>query len=384
MTALPEHQSTSSPATGGPDGDDTDWAESSVFGGTRGMPWWGAVVLATLLTALGTLLDVLIWNRPGILFTACYVVGCLLAVALVRRRSLFGPMVQPPLVLAIIMPIIVLTVGSGIARDAGTTELVLAVASPLIKGFPAMAMTTGVVLGVGLLRMFVLESGKPAGRAGRGSKGNSEATAKKAARSSADRSSREQSAGGRGKQAADEGAKRPSEAAGKQRSQGKGRGSRTPAAGSEAEQRAAGRPQRRGDTGGSAAEGRSKPSGAGKQRPRPGVGAGGTSDNRKARPHGQERGEQSAGGRTPGEQNGRPRGRSRGEQPPNGGQARGNQPPGRARGSEARPERGDRSTPPERSSGPRSAPPGRAKPPERSSGGEQPPRRPRRPRREGE
>ncbi|RCW40048.1 hypothetical protein DFQ14_113131 [Halopolyspora algeriensis] len=364
MTALPEHQSASSPRGDNPRGDSTDgdttgWAEHSAFGAIRGVPWWGAVLLATLLTALGTLLDVLIRTKPGILFTTCYVVGCLLAIALVRRKSLFGPMVQPPLILAIIMPAVVLAAGSGIPQDAGTTATALAVISPLIKGFPAMAITTGAVLGIGLLRMFVLERGKP----GSGPRGDAPtSTANKASKSSAGRAPGGKPDTGRKTRAGDSGSKkRPSEASSRQRPPGRGTGPRPPEAGSESDQRAPGRPQRRGDTGRNPAPGRGRPQGeTGKQRPRPGADEGGAPNGRGARPRGQARGEQ-----PPGRQNERSRG----------------QPPAGPSGSEARPERGERPHPPGRGSGPRPAP-GRGKPPEQPPGGT-PPRRSRPPRRDG-
>lgn len=361
VTATPERQSAPSSAGDRTDGDTLGWAERSAFGTIRGMPWWGAVVLATLLTALGTLLDVLVWNEPGILFTASYVVGCLLAIALVRRRSLFGPMVQPPLVLAIAMPVVVLTLGAGVPDSGGTTATVLAVATPLIKGFPVMAITTCVVLGVGLLRMFRLERASP-----RGSAENSEATTKRASPrppAAADRPS-----GGRPRpgKPSDGGKKRPPEAAPRQRPPGKGTGPRPPAKDSEPEQRAAGRPQRRGDTGRNPAPGRPR------RDAKAGNAAGG-----KGAPRERTTNERPPEEQSPGKQGGRPRGQARGEQPPPGRQPRGGQPPGRT-GGEGRPGRGE---PPGRGSGPRQAPPGRATPPDRQPGGE-PPRRPRRPRRD--
>ncbi|MGP4019661.1 DUF6542 domain-containing protein [Saccharopolyspora sp. 5N708] len=121
------------------------------------MPLWGAVLLAVVPTAVGTVVDILIWTQPGILFKSCFFVGCVLAVLLVKRRNVFGPMVQPPLVLTIIMPLLVLITGSGIAAGAGFTGKALAVARPLISSFPIMAGATIVALGIGLIRMFVTQ-----------------------------------------------------------------------------------------------------------------------------------------------------------------------------------------------------------------------------------
>lgn len=125
------------------------------------MPLWGAVLLAAVPTAIGTVVDILIWTQPDILFKACFFVGCVLAVLLVKRRSVFGPMVQPPLVLTIVMPLLVLITGSGVAAGGGITAKALAIARPLISSFPIMAGATIVALGIGLVRMFVIQKARP-------------------------------------------------------------------------------------------------------------------------------------------------------------------------------------------------------------------------------
>ncbi|MGI8310143.1 DUF6542 domain-containing protein [Saccharopolyspora hattusasensis] len=124
------------------------------------MPLWGAVLLAAVPTAIGTVIDILIWTQPDILFKACFFVGCVLAVLLVKRRSVFGPMVQPPLVLTIVMPLLVLITGSGVAAGGGITAKALAIARPLISSFPIMAGATIVALGIGLVRMFVIQKAR--------------------------------------------------------------------------------------------------------------------------------------------------------------------------------------------------------------------------------
>jgi hypothetical protein len=125
------------------------------------VPLWGAVLLAAVPTAIGTVLDILIWAQPDMLFKACFFVGCVLAVLLVKRRSVFGPMVQPPLVLTIVMPLLVLITGNGVTSGAGVTAKALAVARPLISSFPIMAGATLVALGIGLVRMFVTQKALP-------------------------------------------------------------------------------------------------------------------------------------------------------------------------------------------------------------------------------
>ncbi|MEG9517880.1 hypothetical protein LZ318_29890 [Saccharopolyspora indica] len=151
MTAIRDNQSASSPGNGAP-----PWSARSAFR-TAGVPLWVAVLLAAVPTAIGTVLDILIWKQPDLLFKACFFVGSVLGVLLVKRRSTFGPMVQPPLVLVIIMPLLVLITGSGAAAGAGATGKALAIARPLISSFPIMAAATIVALIIGLVRMFVTE-----------------------------------------------------------------------------------------------------------------------------------------------------------------------------------------------------------------------------------
>ncbi|WP_344684472.1 DUF6542 domain-containing protein, partial [Saccharopolyspora taberi] len=121
------------------------------------MPLWGALLLAVVPTALGTVLDILIWSQPGLLFKSCFFVGSVLAVSMVKRKNLFGPMVQPPLVLALVMPVLVLLTGSGTPKDGGMAAKALAVVNPLISSFPVMAATAALSLAIGLARMLVLE-----------------------------------------------------------------------------------------------------------------------------------------------------------------------------------------------------------------------------------
>ncbi len=118
----------------------------------RGVPWWAAVLCALGLTAVGVFADIERLNRLGIVFQACYFVGCLLAVVVVQRKGLFGPMAQPPLILAVAVPGVVLAAGS-LPTGGGMMATALAVGTPLINGFPTMAITTGLVLVIGAFRL---------------------------------------------------------------------------------------------------------------------------------------------------------------------------------------------------------------------------------------
>ncbi|SFB59711.1 hypothetical protein SAMN05216266_12433 [Amycolatopsis marina] len=135
--------------------DDTEvpWDELPIFGDRRGLPWWGAVLLAFGLAILGAGMNLQMQDSLGVLFQGCYFVGSVAAVAAVRRRNLFGPMVQPPLVLGFTVPAIVL-LGSGLPENSDTLAKALAIGTPLINGFPTMAITTGVTLAIGIFRLY--------------------------------------------------------------------------------------------------------------------------------------------------------------------------------------------------------------------------------------
>jgi hypothetical protein len=115
-----------------------------------GIPPLAALGLAFGFTALGVFVDLQRIGTVGTVFRALYFCGCVLAVTWVRRRNLFGPVVAPPLLLAVAVPAIVL-MGDG----ASGTDTLLTVAAPLVNSFPTMAVTTGVVLALGLGRLIV-------------------------------------------------------------------------------------------------------------------------------------------------------------------------------------------------------------------------------------
>ncbi|SFP36225.1 hypothetical protein SAMN05421810_102363 [Amycolatopsis arida] len=148
MTAVRDHERDPE-ATDGP----VPWDQRLIAGDRRGLPWWGAVLLAFGLAVLGAVVGQQFGNPHGLLFQVCYFLGAVAAVAAVRRRNLFGPMVQPPLVMAVTVPGMVL-LGPGLPANSDTLAKVLAIGRPLINGFPAMAITTAVTVGIGVYRMF--------------------------------------------------------------------------------------------------------------------------------------------------------------------------------------------------------------------------------------
>lgn len=117
------------------------------------MPWWAAVLVGFGLAGLGAIIDIQSQDNLGLLFKACYFVGAVGAIAIVRRRNVFAPMVQPPLIIGVIVPVVVL-LASGLPEGSDTLATALAIGMPLIKGFPTMAITTVLVVAIGVFRIY--------------------------------------------------------------------------------------------------------------------------------------------------------------------------------------------------------------------------------------
>ncbi|TDQ58413.1 hypothetical protein EV188_104153 [Actinomycetospora succinea] len=117
----------------------------------RGLRWWGSLLLAGVLSGAGLVIDMLASGELGVVFTACFAGGCILATAWARRDSLFVPLVQPPLLLAVGVPAVVAATGS-LPRSGGLASTLLAVGGPLVNAFPTLAVTTAICLALGFIR----------------------------------------------------------------------------------------------------------------------------------------------------------------------------------------------------------------------------------------
>jgi len=132
------------------------------------------VLSAFGLALVGAIAALNLQDGLGFIFQGCYFVGAAGAVCAVKRRSLFGPMVQPPLILALTVPAVVL-LGSDLPAGSDTLEKALAVSTPLINGFPTMAITTGVTLLIGVVRFLRERDPDAPPKKGRGAKKDSAA-----------------------------------------------------------------------------------------------------------------------------------------------------------------------------------------------------------------
>ncbi len=149
---------------------DLAWDQRPIFGNARGLPWWGAVLLAFGVAAIAAWIDISRQGSLGRIYQGAYILGCVLAVAAVRRRNLFGPIVQPPLVFAVTAIGAIVLAQPGSPLSAGLKQLVFTVALPLTSNFLTMAFTTVLTVAIGLFRLIRQRNPEPRMRSNRGSR----------------------------------------------------------------------------------------------------------------------------------------------------------------------------------------------------------------------
>lgn len=169
MTATRDRQSEVEP-----DPAETPWDERPILGASRGLSWSAAVSLAFGLATVAAVFDVLRTGTLGQPYQIAYVVGSVAAVCWVRRRNLFGPMVQAPLVFAITaVGSLLIFGGSG---GSGLKQLLFSVVIPLTSNFPTMAVTTGITVAIGVFRIWRQRDPEPEVRRVRGDRDEEQAS----------------------------------------------------------------------------------------------------------------------------------------------------------------------------------------------------------------
>jgi len=120
-------------------------ADTSVLSGVRGWPSWAVIVLALVLTLGGTAVDGLTTGLLAWGLRIGFYLGVVLAALVVRRASIFTPMVQPPLVL-----VVGIVVGGMLFTQVGG---LYGTALKIIGTFPTMAIGTAAAVLIGLIRI---------------------------------------------------------------------------------------------------------------------------------------------------------------------------------------------------------------------------------------
>jgi hypothetical protein len=125
----------------------------SIHPNIPGVPWWAALLLATLTTAIGYGIDAGSGHKELThVFAACYVAGCVAAVLAVRQAGVFTAVIQPPLILFCAVPGAYWLFHG---RKVGNIkDLLINCGYPLIERFPLMLGTAGGVLLIGLFRWY--------------------------------------------------------------------------------------------------------------------------------------------------------------------------------------------------------------------------------------
>ncbi|MXP20769.1 hypothetical protein GIY30_05285 [Gordonia sp. HNM0687] len=128
--------------------------QQSVLPTVRGVPWWGAVLVATAITGIGAAIDASNTDGLGGVFKFCYLVGCVTAALAVRRRALFTAAAQPPLI-AFLVGVITLYGLNADQASSGAKSLIFQVLLPIANDFPWMALTFFVTLGLVVARWYL-------------------------------------------------------------------------------------------------------------------------------------------------------------------------------------------------------------------------------------
>lgn len=127
-------------------------ADASTVPTITGIPSWGAVLVAVVLTALGATFDGLVSGDLSWGFRIGFVVGVALAALLVRRGSIFTAMVQAPLVMVVVI---------FIALRLLETERMTITLIKIVNAFPTMLIGTAVAVLLCVIRIFAQPLRRP-------------------------------------------------------------------------------------------------------------------------------------------------------------------------------------------------------------------------------
>lgn len=128
--------------------------QRSAFPQYKGVPWWGAVLIALAMTLAGLAVEAGSGHQElGSVFAIGYALGCVLAVLAVRQSGIFTAVIQPPLLLFVAVPLAYYLLHN--SSFSGLKEVAITCGYPLIERFPLMLFTTSAVLLIGLIRWYL-------------------------------------------------------------------------------------------------------------------------------------------------------------------------------------------------------------------------------------
>ena len=118
----------------------------------RGVPGWLAVLVLIGITGIGGLIDLLQGTTIKGGFNIALIVGSVVAILIVRRRSMFSVVVAPPLVYFVASAVVLYVRSGGLSNRS---RLIDSAINWLVYGFPAIAGATGAVLIIAGIRMIM-------------------------------------------------------------------------------------------------------------------------------------------------------------------------------------------------------------------------------------
>ncbi len=125
----------------------------SIHPNIAGTPWWAAVVIAMTAIAVGFAFDAGSGAKELThVFAAAYVMGCVLAVLVVRQSGVFTAVIQPPLLLFCAVPGAYWLFHG--AKVTSVKDTLINCGYPLIERFPLMLFTSAGVLLLGAIRWY--------------------------------------------------------------------------------------------------------------------------------------------------------------------------------------------------------------------------------------
>ncbi|OBI04573.1 hypothetical protein A5715_04780 [Mycolicibacter heraklionensis] len=126
----------------------------SILPSIAGLPWWSAVAVAVVATAVGVAFDAGSGDKElSIVFSALYAMGCIAAVLMVQQSAVFTTVVQPPLILFATVPSAYWMLRGG--GFPGLKAIIINCGYPLIERFPLMLFTAAAVLLIGMVRWYL-------------------------------------------------------------------------------------------------------------------------------------------------------------------------------------------------------------------------------------
>lgn len=126
----------------------------SILPSVAGLPWWSALAIAVIATAIGIAFDAGSGDKElTIIFSALYVMGCVAAVLMVQQSAVFTTVVQPPLILFVSVPAAYWMFHGG--GFPGLKAIAINCGYPLIERFPLMLFTAATVLLIGMIRWYL-------------------------------------------------------------------------------------------------------------------------------------------------------------------------------------------------------------------------------------